>query len=286
MKVINNLERSITMSNKLNVGFIGVGNMASAIIEGMSQSPYFEQFNLSGFDHNPNGKFEKLNQKQSIIQGFDNFEEFLKQNNVVFLGIKPQGLDNFAQEFVQNEKLSSLWKEKTIISMMGGTSWAKLHDVFGHEQIIRIMPNINAALGESTTGVYAKDEKLIDTYQELLKSFGDTYIIDEKDFDLFAAISGSAPAIIYLLIDSLANSAVKQGMRKDLATKIVASMVKASGDYTKQKLAPNQNARNLVDLVSSPGGTTIKGIMALEENRFEASLNQAIEAMLPEKETK
>lgn len=253
--------------------------MAGSIIEGMSKSPAFDNFILSGFDHHSN-KFEQLNAQQEIIKKSDNLEEFLKNNDVIFLGIKPQSLTTFAKNCVDDAKYATLWNNKVIISMMGATSLEQLINTFHHPNIIRIMPNINAAISQATSAICASNQELINKYETVLNSFGDTYIIAEKDFELFAAIAGSAPAIVYLFIDAIANSAVKQGMKKDLATKIVASMVEASGAYVQEKLAWNQNARNLIDVVSSPGGTTIKGILSLEKNKFAASLNQAIEAML------
>jgi len=121
--------------------------------------------------------------------------------------------------------------------MMGATSLEQLINTFHHPNIIRIMPNINAAISQATSAICASNQELISKYETVLNSFGDTYIIAEKDFELFAAIAGSAPAIVYLFIDAIANSAVKQGMKKDLATKIVASMVEASGAYVQEKLA-------------------------------------------------
>ncbi len=264
---------------KIEIGFLGLGNMASAIVEGMSKSPNFDHFILSGFDQHSN-KFEQLNTPQEIIRKDDSLETFLKNNKVIFLGIKPQSLTKFAKDCVDNPKYTTLWTDKVIISMLGATNLEQLTKTFHHANIIRIMPNVNAAIGQATSAICASNQELISKYETVLNSFGDTYLIAEKDFELFAAIAGSAPAIVYLFIDAIANSAVKQGMKKALATKIVASMVEASGAYVQEKLAPNQNARNLVDVVASPGGTTIKGILSLEKNKFAGSLNQAIEAML------
>ncbi|ATG97684.1 pyrroline-5-carboxylate reductase [Mesoplasma lactucae] len=264
--------------DKIKVGFIGVGHMGSAIVEGMSKSDYFKNLEIFGFDHYPQG-MESLNKNGQIITPVNDLNDLIKQADVIFLAIKPQGLADFAKEIQPSQ---ALLKDKTFISMLAGTDVATLSQYIKAKNIIRIMPNVNASIGKSTIAVnYLNDST---NYDDLLSSFGTIFKIPESQFDVFTGVSGSGPAIVFLMIDSLANAAVYQGMNKKTATDLVAAMVEASGEYTIEKLkGTDLNARNLVDIVSSPGGTTVKAIMSLERNKFEASMNEAIDVMMPKK---
>ena len=108
-------------------------------------------------------------------------------------------------------------------------------------------------------------------------SFGTTFDMDEKDFDTFTALAGSSPAYIYLFIEAMAKAGVKYGIPKDKALDIVTQTVLASSESL---LAGTDSPSDLIDKISSPGGTTIAGLLDLEKTGLTASVVSAIDATI------
>ena len=142
------------------------------------------------------------------------------------------------------------------------------------------MPNINAQIGQSTSAIVKNefvDDSAYATVQEIFKSTGSVHEIAEKDFSTFAAIAGSSPAFIYMFIDAMARAGVLHGIPKDQATAIGAETVRASAEMILQS---SENPWSLVDKVSSPGGTTVAGVVSLEQNHFIGTVIDAISATI------
>ena len=142
------------------------------------------------------------------------------------------------------------------------------------------MPNLNSQIGEGIAAICGNNYTTLEQKEFVLnmfKAIGDAVELPEKDFSTFTAIAGSSPAFVFLFIDSLARAAVKNGMSKEMATKIAAQAVLGSG---KLVLASEESPWNLIDQVSSPGGTTVEGILALEDAGFISSITKAAQAVI------
>jgi len=141
------------------------------------------------------------------------------------------------------------------------------------------MPNTPALVGEGMTGVsYNKDEfsfEQRDVVDRFFNSFGKVVYVDEKLMDVIVCASGSSPAYVYMFIEALADSAVKYGIKRDDAYKLVAQTVLGSA---KMVLETNEHPGVLKDKVCSPGGTTIAGVAALEEHNFRNAVIKATDA--------
>jgi pyrroline-5-carboxylate reductase len=166
-----------------------------------------------------------------------------------------------------------------VISVAAGRTLAFLEDGLGPDlPIARVMPNINAKVGASTSA-FAVNSRCAESHksivQALFSTVGAIIELPEEQFSIFTAIAGSSPAFSYMYIDALARAAVRGGLSRDKALEIAASAVYGSA---KMILESREHPFTLIDQVSSPGGTTIEGICALQEHGFESAVHKAVAA--------
>lgn len=253
------------------IGFIGVGKMATAIISGLDKT----KFNILISGHELTKT--QAQAEQLLVTAAASHVELVKKADLIILSVKPQVLPS-----VLSSLLSDLSKTKTLISIAAGLSLTDLKHLTESENqpIIRVMPNINAQIGKSTSAIVKNDFVGAEDYalaKEIFSSVGSIHEIAEKDFSAFTALAGSSPAYIYMFIDALARAGVLHGIPKETATKIVAETVQASAEML---LSSQENPWALVDKVSSPAGTTVAGVVSLEQNRFVATVIDAITATI------
>lgn len=253
------------------IGFIGVGKMATAIISGLNKDK-FKVF-ISGRDI----KKTKQQAKDLQVSAVSSHHELVEKSDLIVLSIKPQVLPKIADEI-----LSALTAEKTILSIAAGYTLSDLEHLMALESmpIIRVMPNINAQIGRSTSAIVKNDFVSDNSYafaKAVFENVGSVHEVAEKDFSTFTALAGSSPAYIYMFIDALSRAGVLHGMSKEASLSIVADTVAASAEMVLQS---GENPWTLVDQVSSPGGTTIAGVVSLEQNRFVATVIDAITATI------
>ncbi|MFC4651312.1 pyrroline-5-carboxylate reductase [Lactococcus nasutitermitis] len=253
------------------IGFIGVGKMATAIISGLDKQKF--DILISGRD------FEKTKGEASelSVTAVNAHKELVEKSDVIVLAIKPQVLPTILSEIAP-----VLTPEKTLLSIAAGFTLSDLKHLTKAESIpiIRVMPNINAQIQKSTSAIVRNEYVTDDIYEfakTIFASVGTVHEIAEKDFSAFTALAGSSPAYIYMFIDALARAGVLHGIPKATATKIVAETVAASADMV---LTSDENPWSLVDKVSSPGGTTVAGVVSLEQNRFVGTVIDAITATI------
>ena len=257
----------------MKIGFIGTGNMAGAIIAGITQKGYAKAEDI--YCYSPTvKKLEQFTESMQVNMCTSN-AQVVNEAEVLILAVKPNKFEQVLTEI--SAEIAT--KKPFMISLAAGITLHKLQEMIGSEQvsIIRAMPNVNVAIGEGMTGIcgnhYVTREQ-IDFTIEMFESVGAAVEIDEKDFSAFTAIAGSSPAFTYLFIDALARGGVKNGISKEQATKIAAKAVLGSA---KMVLESDENPWGLIDKVCSPGGMTIEGIMALEEEKFMATIMKAVD---------
>lgn len=261
----------------MKIGFIGVGNMASAIIKGILQKGVASPGQIFCFSK-PDPQYSRFCHETGITPCQNN-GEVITQSDIIILSVKPNVIPEILPQ------LSPMLKSKKplLVSIAAGTSLGKLQQLSGNIPelpIIRVMPNVNALINAGVAAVCGNadtSEKQIETILELFRSVGTAVKIPEKDFSAFSAIAGCSPAYAYLFIDSIARAAVKNGMPKDQATEIAAQAVLGSA---KMLLETAENPWNLIDKVCSPGGTTIAGLVALEDNAFISTVIKGIDAAI------
>lgn len=256
----------------MKIGFIGGGNMASAIIGGMIEKKVYgaDQVMASGKD---TASLENLNKKYGIEVTEDN-AKVMENSDVVFLSVKPQVLPYVIEEIAPMVKENQLF-----ISIAAGKTIEWIENEFGKEiKLVRVMPNTPALVGEGCTGICA-NKRVSDAELALAKtifdSCGTSYLVPEHLMDVVGAASGSGPAFVFMFMEAMADAAVMGGMPRDLAYKMVAQTVLGSG---KLMLETEKHPGILKDMVCSPAGTTICGVKVLEEQGFRGAIMDALDS--------
>lgn len=255
----------------MKLGFIGCGNMASAIIAGIVNKNTVSASDVFAYDiYSP--ATEKLSTELGINVCSDE-KEIVSESDIVFLAVKPNVIAS-----VLGKIDGTLTERKPlIISIAAGKTLEFLQGCISSDiRLVRVMPNINAKVGEAISA-YCCNENVNETdiknVELLLSCFGKCLALDESQFPVFGVIGGCAPAFAYMFIDSLARAGVQNGMKKDQALKIAAQTVYGSA---KMILESDEHPWKLVDNVCSPGGTTIEGVTSLQKDGFESAVNNAV----------
>lgn len=255
----------------MNIGFIGCGNMASAIIKGIAENIDNSNMTILGYDlYQPS--IESLVKKFNIVK-CENESQVAEKSDIIFLAVKP----NILQAVLEQIK-NSVTSDKIIVSIAAGKTIDFISAPLpNNTKIIRVMPNINAKVGEAISA-YCCNELINDEdkvkVENLLSAFGEVISLDESYFPLFGVIGGCSPAFVYMFIDALARAGVKNGMKKSDSLKIAAQAVYGSA---KMILESDEHPWDLIDKVCSPGGTTIEGVVSLQADGFESAIHNAVD---------
>ena len=258
------------------LGFIGCGNMATAIINGAVSSGFIAGENVFVFDVD-SAKTNSLNEKYGV-NVCESAETVVSSTAVTVLAVKPQVFPEVLPKIAD-----AVSKNGTAIVSIGAGKTLNYIGSFLDDdaKIVRVMPNINAKVGASMSGVCGNknaNETLLEFVKELCRSFGEVIEISEDMFPLFGVIAGCSPAYSFMFIDSMAREAVKNGMNKKDALKICAQAVFGSAKTILED--DDSNAWALINSVCSPGGTTIEGIAVLENEGFDTTVMNAVKASL------
>jgi pyrroline-5-carboxylate reductase len=262
----------------MKFGFIGVGVMAGAMLEGALRAGFLRPGQAMAYDKRP-GAAEKYG-----VPVAASASELAAQCDAVQLGCKPQDQPALLEEI--DEALAANKKRPNtplLISIAAGIPLARITP--WAPRAVRLVPNINATVGESMTAYCAAPavtpEELA-FVQGYCECFGRALPLEEKYVPAFFVLSGSAPAFVYLFIDELARAGVAAGLPKALALEIAAQTALGSAQQVRQNACgPGAvHPYDLIDRVCSPGGMTIAGIHALREHGFEHAVAQGVLAAL------
>lgn len=253
----------------MNIGFIGTGNMAGAIIRGLSLS---KEFSVHGYDLSKEA-LEILSKEADLIPE-ESTESLIKNSDIVVLGVKPNILPGVLDTY--KEALEE--KNPLIISIAAGKTVGFIEEHIGKLRIVRVMPNINARALHSTTSYCINEnvtEKDCADVEKIFSKVGSIIKVAENQLEILSVLSSASIAYTYLYIDALAAAALKAGLPKKTALEIAADSVLGSAKLVlESKIHPAE----LIDMVCSPGGTTIEGILSLKETGFESSVQKAFDA--------
>lgn len=256
----------------MKLGFIGTGNLASAILRGVVAAGKIKPAEILIYDINT----EKLNQLKSelSVNTANSAKQVAAECDNTVIAVKPKDFAALADSIKDEIKA----KKSLVISTAAGTEIAKITSFFGFDvKAARIMPNINAAAGESMTALCVSasvtdEEKAFAA--DFCSYFGSCVELEEKYFSAFTAIAGSAPAFAFMFADALANAGVKYGLPAKTAQDIAAQMLFGSA---KLMLESPLAVSDLIRNVCSPAGTTIEGVCSLKETGFENSVIRAVD---------
>ena len=259
----------------MKVGFIGLGNMATAIIGGILQKNAVAPEDILGSDVQEAAR-EKIKTEYNITTVTNN-KDVASQVDILFLAVKPIFVPVVISEIKESVK-----KETIIVSIVAGKTLEYLADLFENPdtKIVRCMPNTPALVLEGCTGVCANGNVTdgeLNTVLQLLRCFGAAYIVTESMMDIVVGISGSSPAYVFMFIEAMADAAVAEGMPRAQAYNFAAHAVLGSA---KLVLETGKHPGELKDMVCSPGGTTIQAVKVLEEMGLRATVIDAVEACI------
>ncbi|WP_326867985.1 pyrroline-5-carboxylate reductase [Lacticaseibacillus rhamnosus] len=259
----------------MTIGFISAGNMARAMISGLLAKKAVAPTDIVLHGGQPL-HYEPYAAKIGAKALASN-QAVAETADIVFLAVSPKLGEPILQAIGSTLKK----RHVPVVSMLTGVSVATLEEALGsHDQpVLRIMPNVNVAINAGMIAYAANDAVAgqLDGLLDLLNVLGKTVSLPEEQFSTFVALAGSSPAFIYLFIDSLARAGVKYGLEKDQATAIAAQAVMGSA---KNVLASDQSPFDLIDQVSSPGGTTVAGLLAMEEAGLMTAVVKGVDATI------
>jgi pyrroline-5-carboxylate reductase len=253
------------------VGFIGAGNMGEALIKGLVSANVVAPEAIYASDVRVE-RLQELDQQYGIRPASSNVE-VVRQADVVILAVKPQIITPVLKEIA-----ATLTKRKLLISIAAGVSTARIRADLGKDaRLIRVMPNTPALVLEGVTAI-AKAAGLepddLDTAGEIFSAVGRVVVLDEDLLDAVTGLSGSGPAYVAVVIESLADGGVKMGLDRITAMTLATQTVLGAA---KLLLETGLHPGALKDMVSSPGGTSIAGIAALEEGGIRTTFIKAVE---------
>lgn len=256
----------IVKGENMKIGFIGCGNMASAIIGGILKNGIYADTDIYGMDLSKEAA-ERVRQKYNI-NIVDSDVELAKQVDLLVLSVKPQ----YYEDVIGNIR-EAVTDEQIIITIAPGKTLKWLREEFAkHVKIVRAMPNTPAQVGEGMTALcmnaYVTEEEL-EAVEKIFSGIGKYEIVQEDLMDTVTAVSGSSPAYVFMMIEAMADAAVMGGMQRAQAYEFAAQAVAGSA---KMVLETGRHPADLKDMVCSPRGTTIEAVKALEEKGFRSAL--------------
>lgn len=258
--------------NKFKLGVIGLGTMGGIIAQSLIKQNFdaFEKYVVFDVD---NEKLKQFSIYSNVVCAKD-IPEVVSQSDFLLLAVKPQ-----IMEKVLSEISKCNYEKKIIISIAAGLKVAFYRKFISDKAyFVRVMPNILFTVNEGAAGIVL-DANLPNNYsdvvQGIFKASGKVILCDENKIDAVTGLSGSGPAYIFMVIEAMADGAVKMGIPRKDAYLLAAQTVIGAG---KMVLENNTNPGVLKDLVCTPGGTTIEAISVLERGGLRSLFIDAIEA--------
>ncbi len=253
------------------IGFIGCGNMARAMIRQMIKKHICEPENIIASALHWD-TLEKTHQELGITIGQDN-RSVVREADIIFLAVKPQDYRDVITE-IRYEIDKQL-----IVTVAAGKTLKWVKDTFERDvKLVRTMPNTPVMVGEGVTGAcknsFVTAEEFTDV-MKILASFGQAVEVKESVMDVVGSVGGSAPALVYMFIEAMADAAVADGMKRDMAYRFATQSVLGSAKMVRDSgLHPGV----LKDQVCSPGGIAIEAVQTLEKHGYRSAVIEAVRA--------
>jgi len=264
------------MNENFRLGFLGAGNMAEAIVKGLISSKTLAPSMITLYDIRPE-RLDQLKNELSVNKA-ESIESLFDTSDYIVMAVKPQNVSDLA------EKLNGLLtKEKTIISIMAGVPCKKLESVFQHEKnqkpnVIRCMPNTPALVEKGVSaiaaGSFVSNDKM-EVAATIMGSVGTVDQVDEMLIDAVTGLTGSGPAYIFKMMESLINAGIEEGLPPESVPNMVKNLVAGAAELALQSdVEPDELRRR----VTSPNGTTQAGLEAMDAAGFENAVKSAVKS--------
>ena len=252
------------------IAVLGAGKLGEALITGLIEAGLVgrEQF-IATAAHNE--RLEQLREKLQIAVTLSN-REAVRQAQIVLLCVKPQTVQEVVRQVAED-----LTPQHLLISVAASVTTRFIEDLtIQAVPIIRVMPNtpclIKQGMSAISVGKHATADHMRQA-QTIFDAIGRTLILDEKHMDAVTGLSASGPAFVYIIIESFVEAGVKVGLPRDAATQLAAQMVLGAASMV---LQTGEHPAKLKDVVTTPAGCTIDGILELEEGGLRVTLIKAV----------
>mmetsp|Transcript_28600 Transcript_28600/g.58119 ORF Transcript_28600/g.58119 Transcript_28600/m.58119 type:complete len:278 (-) Transcript_28600:1765-2598(-) len=255
----------------MQVGFLGAGMMASALMGGLLDKKVVDQpSQISCSD-----VWEPA-REAAAAKGYaateSNAEVCKRGTDAIILAVKPNIISSVCAD------VSNAGGDAVIISIAAGVKLSVLEAAMPGRRVVRVMPNTPCLVGEAASG-FALGSLANDKDREIVKSiFGSVGLaleVKEELLDAVTGVSGSGPAYVFQFIEALSDGGVRAGLPRNIATQLAAQTVKGAAEMV---LSTGKHPGLLKDGVTSPGGTTIAGVEALENGGFRSATISAVKA--------
>lgn len=252
----------------MKMGIIGLGNMGSAMAHGLLNND-IEAY-LFDMDKDKREAFKDF--KKANIMESEN--DVVKNSDAIIFTIKP---------FVYAEVLEKIKEDvenQIIISVTSAFDLKKLEEILPGKKLMMALPNTPAKILSSMTGICPGkniSEEEVKEIRDILSNFGQTEVVEEKNIKIYEAVSGCMPAYVYMYIEAAADAAVSYGMQRDMAYRVISQAVAGSAKMVRESgLHPGE----LKDQVTTPAGTTIRGVKSLEKDGFRSAIINAVDSIM------
>ena len=255
----------------MKLGFIGAGNMATAILKGVIGKEFLAPADIAVYDVSPS-QCEKLAGQYPLTIA-QSQEELISLCDHIVLAVKPVYMKRVL------EKAKPYAAGKDFISIAAGWTFQMLSDILDEQsgaRLLRTMPNTPAMVGAGFTALCEQTTLTDESFAwavEMFKTLGEVAILPETLFDAVIAVTGSSPAYVFMFIEAMADAAVKLGMPRALAYRAAAQAVYGSA---KMVLETGEHPAALKDMVCSPAGTTIEAVASLERSGLRSAVIDAM----------
>ncbi len=255
------------MSDQNKVSFIGGGNMATAIIDGILKAQLLSENNISLFDLSE----EKRNFFASRgINVANSGSELARKDDILFIAVKPQNIDSVLTE------IKDCINSKCIVSIAAGISTDHIKKIIKRDiPVIRVLPNTPMLVLEGMTVIAENNdvsEAVLDFVFSVFRATGEVVVLPESMINEAIPMSSSSPAFFFRMLEAMAKTGEKSGLSYPDAFKLAAVAMKGSAEYA---LKSDKTPDELIKQVSSPGGTTVAALTAFDEMNFEELIGKA-----------
>ena len=259
------------MFAKTKIAVIGAGKLGEALIGGMLDAGVVkkQQF-IATAAHQE--RLDKVREKFGIKVTLSNGEA-VRKSNIVLLCVKPQAVEEVLRQIVDD-----LTPAHVLISVAASVSTRFMENILTKPiPVIRVMPNTPCLIREGMAAVSAGKHATathLEAAKKMFEALGRCIVLDEKHMDAVTALSASGPAFVYTIIESLVEGGVRVGLPRDVATLMAAQMVHGSANMV---LETGEHPAKLKDVVTTPAGCTVDGLLELEEGGLRVTLIKAVD---------
>lgn len=252
------------------IGFIGAGKMAQALAGGIARD--FSELNFMVCDPSEDALQIFSEAVASRAQAVASTAEVFERSECVIIAVKPQ----HAAEALKSIDASNT--DPLVISIMAGVSISSIQELTSAKRIVRVMPNTPSLIGEGAAGIAAGEqvsESDLNQVIELFQSVGKVVTVAEDQIDAVTGVSGSGPAYVFRLIESLVEGGTAENLPREIAMTLAVQTVLGAARLVQES---GEEPAVLRDRVTSPGGTTLAALKSLEADGFDQAIVAAVSA--------